>query len=274
MLAGWVRGGAFAQHAEWEEGATRALVHYRRAGWPSSTCVGHIAAALYHGPAPATAAVVRCESLLEHDVDDLGGEANVAVYLAGLRAMVGDFAAADELLARARGIFGELGRVPALLRTCAPVGAAVERLRGDDERAIAVLQESCDALVAANDGFYVATQSAELAGLLAVAGRRKEAEARLAAATQHAREDDVISQLWLGIAAAEVALLRGERDDAVAAARTAVELGATTSATNLRAETHVALARALGGDDEELGAALALYEEKENAAAADRVRRS
>jgi len=34
MLTGWVHGGTYGRHAQWEEDATRALDHYHRAGWP------------------------------------------------------------------------------------------------------------------------------------------------------------------------------------------------------------------------------------------------
>src|SRR5207244_5403219 len=50
LLVGFVHGGILGRHAAWEEAAARALVYYRKAGWPASTCLGQIAAALYYGP--------------------------------------------------------------------------------------------------------------------------------------------------------------------------------------------------------------------------------
>ena len=60
LLTGWVQGGMRCQHALWEASAELALEHYRSGGWPLATCIGHIAAAEYFGPAPAPSGIERC----------------------------------------------------------------------------------------------------------------------------------------------------------------------------------------------------------------------
>ena len=87
LLTGWVHGGIHGQHASWEEAAERALVHYRRSGFPAGTCLGQIAAALYYGPAPVSRAVSRCEELLLEEGTGPLGRANLDRYLGGLVAM-------------------------------------------------------------------------------------------------------------------------------------------------------------------------------------------
>ena len=55
LLVGWVHGGRRGNHAAWVDAAERALIHYRAAAWPTSTCLGEIATALYWGPTPVVA---------------------------------------------------------------------------------------------------------------------------------------------------------------------------------------------------------------------------
>ncbi len=125
LLSGFLRGGHLGQHKAWKEAAERALVHYARSGWPTSSCVGEIAAALNYGPTPVDGALARCDELVGDPATDSVGRANVTVYTAGLVAQLGDFDRARVLVADARETFDDLGQ-----RT-----AAIEQLldgaRGD-----------------------------------------------------------------------------------------------------------------------------------------------
>lgn len=267
MLAGWARGGALARHAEWQELAERALTEYERAGWRASTCIGHIAAALYLGPAPASAAVERCRRLLAESVDDIAAEAGVTAHLGGLTAMLGDFAAAAELLDRSRALYAELGRTPAIRRTCDPIAAAAARLGGDLERAAALLERSCTELLEAGEVFHVVTQAAELADVLLDLGRVQEAEAWCEIAGRNHRPRDLDGSV-------RVARVRARLGADVEAAHDAVRLADETDALNLRAAARVALADVLSGTAEAaeaLTAARDLYRRKENAAAVVRL---
>ena len=275
MATGWVRGGAFGQSAEWKEAAERALIHYQRAGWPTTTCIGHIAAALYLGPAPVPAAVAQCASLRDGAVDDLAGEASVSAHLGGLHAMAGRFEEAARLLSRAREIYTDLGLVPSLLLTCAPLEARAARLRDDLEVAAGTLTESCRQLLGAHRGFHLATQAAELADVLCELGQQDEAEEWCGIAERHARADDLSGGVSVGIARARLLARKGSPSEATVLARDAVSLADRTDELNLRAAARVALCDVLHLAERtaeaavELAAATALFEAKGNAAATD-----
>ncbi|HEY6053800.1 MAG TPA: hypothetical protein VIU86_07690, partial [Gaiellaceae bacterium] len=275
MLTGWVQGGVYLHNDLWSECAAQALGHYRAAGLPSSTCIGHLAAAAYFGPLPASAGVARCLDLLEHEVDDLAGEATVLAHLGGLEAMLGRFEGAWERLAAARAIYRDLGRPTAIVRTCAPIEADAARWAGDLERERATLIDSCAILRELQNWTPFATQAAALADACLRLGREPEARAWLDDAERRSRSEDLASQLKL--CRVRVQLLRCEGDDraAVRLARETVDLAAGTDALNERAELLLVLASVLGaaGEDGRPAAAQALeiFEAKENAAAAAHV---
>jgi DNA-binding SARP family transcriptional activator len=272
MLSGWIRGGALVQHADWQDAAERALAHYRRAGWLPSTCIGHIAAALYHGPTVAPTAIERCHALLDGAVDDLPAEAAVATHLGGLYAMTGDFGTAGQLLERGRSLYVELGRKPALRRTCNFVEAAAARLRGAPEAAAQLLEASCEELLASGDTFHLATQAAELADVLVELDRFDDAELWLRRADEHRHRRDVEGSILVLRARARLA---GDPE----VAREAATLAAETDALNLAASVQVVLAGLLeraGRRDESrhaLDDARDLYRRKGNAAAEDQLAR-
>jgi tetratricopeptide (TPR) repeat protein len=271
MLAGWVHGGFRCRNELWGECATRALAHYRRAGMPSSTCIGHIAAAAYFGPMPSTAGARRCRELLEHDVDDRPGEANVLAHLGGLESMLGDFDAGFALVAAAREIYADIGRASTAARTCAPIEAEIALLMGDEEHARAFLEESCALLrEQANWGHY-GVRSSDLAAVLCSLGRVDEARQALDAAQPHVMPTDVLARVAFATASAALLMRERGRPAAEAAAREAVELAETSDASNRRAAALLALAAATE-DESAVVRALQIYEEKENAAAASRLR--
>ena len=272
MLSGWIRGGALMQHADWQDAAERALVHYQQAGWRASTCIGHIAAALYHGPTAAPAAIERCHALLEGAVDDLPAEAAVATHLGGLYAMTGDFGMARPLLERGRFIYAELGRKPALRRTCNFIEAAVGRLCGELDAVAQLLEASCGELLATGDTFHLATQAAELADVLVELDRRDAAEPWLRRADEHLHPRDVEGSILVLRARAR---LTNDADVALEAAT----LAAGTDGLNVAASVHVALADLLERAGRPADAVRALddardlYRRKGNAAAEARLAR-
>ena len=273
MLVGWVNGGVFCRNETWQECATQALEHYRSAGFPSSTCIGQIAASAYYGPMPARAAKARCAELLETEIDDRAGEATVLAHLGGLEAMLGEFDDAFAHLAIARATYRDLGRDTAVARTCAPIEAQAARLLGDPERARSILVESCEMLRVTKNWSHLSTQAAVLADALCVLGLYDEAGKWLDEAREHAADDDRETQLALRPVRSTLLLWRGDYVGAEAAARAGVELAAQTDASNLRAACLVSLAQALRPIDrvdeaaDALAQARALYEEKENTAA-------
>jgi DNA-binding SARP family transcriptional activator/tetratricopeptide (TPR) repeat protein len=272
MLSGWIRGGALVQNADWQDAAERALAHYQRAGWRASTCIGHIAAALYHGPTAAPTAIERCHALLEEAVDDLPAEAAVATHLGGLYAMTGDFGMARPLLERGRFLYTELGRKPALRRTCNVIEAAVGRLRGELDAVAELLEASCAELLATGDIFHLASQAAELADVLVELGRLDAAELWLRRADEHRHPRDVEGSIF-------VLRTRARLDGDLNLAQEAAQLADATDALNLSASVQVALADLLkrGGRRADATRALRtardLYRRKGNAAAEARLGR-
>jgi class 3 adenylate cyclase len=278
MLSGWVHGGTYGRHAEWEQHAERALKHYRRAAWPPATCIGHIAAAAYGGPTPAPAGVARCVDLLESEVEDRASEANVLAHLGGLQGMLGRFVEAQELLERSRTLYLDLGRAPQILLTCAPIEAAIARLAGKPEAAASILRQSCLTLQRAHRWFHLATQAAELADVLTALGDEDEAADWCSVAERCSFKEDISAQLWWRVARARLLTRALRVDEAERLAREALALAQSTDALNLRAVVHLAVAEAVqaGGNNAEavaaLEAAAALFEQKGNSAAVARLR--
>jgi DNA-binding SARP family transcriptional activator len=258
LLTGWIEGGVFGHCATWESDASRALEHYRRLGFPSSTCIGQICAATYYGATPADDGVARLVRLLDEEVDDLLGEAAVLAHLGGLEAMRGNVADGDAALSRARTIYEDVGRAPALARTCAPIEAESARLAGDLVRAAAILEASCDILSWSRNWSHFGTQAAALADVLTTLGRTDEALARAAESEQHAIPDDAWTQIAWRAAKASI-----EHDAALA--REAVTLAESTDLLNLHARALLAV-----GDVASTAEAMRLYERKQNVAAAAR----
>jgi len=271
MLAGWVRGGALGLHQEWLDAAERALTSYRRAGWPTSTPVGHMAAALYFGPIPVAAAIERCRSLLEFEVADLVSEAHVYAHLGGLHAMACEFDEAQQCLDHSHAAFVDLGRRLSLQRTWAPIAARSARLRGEREAAVAQYVQTCEDLVADDAGFHLATLAAELAELLCELGRYDEAETWTSLAERHARVGDRQGTACTLIARA-LLLAHAESGEADDRARAAVALAEQTDELNLRGTARLARAAVLehlgeDGADDERARAAAEYNAKGNVAA-------
>ena len=274
MLAAYVHGGLHCRIAAWQDAAERALEHYRRSGWSSSTCIGAIAAALFYGPTPVGPAIARCEELRRDPACGRGGEATVLAFRAGLEAQAGRFDEARALVAEARRGFEELGRAVALASLCGPVLSGIELLAGDAAAAESTLRESCETLQRLREDAYLSTRAAELAEVLYEQGRYDEAEEWAGLSERHAASDDVSAQiLWRG-ARAKLLARRGSAAEAEALALDAVGRAVPTDALNQHARALLDLAEVLRLDgrdadaDASVGAALELYARKGNVAGA------
>ncbi len=223
LLSAYVHGGIRCRYEESEAAATRALAHYRRAGWPPTACLGDLAIALYRGPTPVAEAIARCEELLE-DAGP-GGEADVVAHLAGLEAMLGNFGRARELLTRSDELYSQLGWVSEAATTLAPVAADVAILSEDYEAAAEALTSSCELLEELGDHVHIATQAADLGAALCASGRLDEAEHILCRGQEAAAAQDVDAQLAWRLGCTRLLLARGRIDDAESLAREAIELG-------------------------------------------------
>ena len=270
LLAGWIQGGRFGHHKEREEAAERALVCYARSAWPTSTAAGELANALYYGPTPVPAAVERCEELLRSGAETRYGQANVNVFLGGLLAQAGDFAAARKLIESAKSTYEELGHRTSLATMSAAILGDVNLLESDAFAAEATFRWLCDELERTRAYSHLASRAGDLAEALYRQDRLDEASDWVDVAESHSAVDDVDALLlWMPVRA-KIAARRGDLAQALAVAAEAARLSEETDGLNRRASIQMDLG------DVELRAgrpydarasferALAFFEEKEN----------
>ena len=278
LLHGFVQGGLRGRYKDWEESAERALDHYRNAGWPTSTCVGEISAALYYGPTPVPDGIARCNELREREVSDQVGHAHVDVFYGGLVAQRGDLDEARRAITAAQDTFADLGQRTAAANRCAAILGDVELLAGDAETAEAVLRSLCQELELMGDYSHLASRAADLAEALCMLNRLDEADEWTRIAEGHAAADDRDAQIrWRQVRAKVAARRASPEDEAAELARDAVRLAQSTDALNRRASAHADLGEVLvrAGDPEASSAfalALKLYEQKGNLLGATQVR--
>jgi len=278
LFIGWVHGGHWSDHRAWADGAERALVHYRAAPWPTSTCLGEIAAAHYWGPTPVEAAVTRFEQLLDDPSTDIIGTAYVNTMLGGILAQRGDVERGRALVESARGALEELGHRVTALTYCATVRGEIELLVGDGDAAEPIFRAICDGLASTRDHSQLASRSSDLAEALVLQGRLDEADAQTEIAERHAADDDVNAQMMWRSVRATILARRGDASGAEILAREGVEIADRTDDLNRRAEAHRDLGDVLGraGRVSEAAASFAraveLFEQKGNIVGASRVR--
>jgi tetratricopeptide (TPR) repeat protein len=277
LLTGFVHGARHMRCKTWERSAEKALVHYRRAGWPAATCLGQLANALYHGPVPASEAAKRCEELLVEYGLGPADEANLAVFLGGLRAMLGDTEAGRRLVARARETFDELGQTGLVAALCGMVGGEIESLAGDYASAEQTLLESCELLASLRLESTFSTRAGELAAAIYAQGRYDEAAEWLRKAQRTASGGDLDARSAWQPVQAKLLARDGQHEQAQQLAFEALSAARTTDALNQRARVLIDVAEVfrLGGQ-EQSGVAFTdearrTYEEKGNRAALERL---
>jgi tetratricopeptide (TPR) repeat protein len=277
FLVGFVRGAVRCQNAAWEDAAQRALVHYGRSGWPTATCLGDIAAALYYGPTPVADALARCESLVATQASPLG-EANVVVFMGGLAAMCGRFDDARGHVERARFLYEELGHLGTATMSLGAVAGELEVLAGSPQAAADVLATNCEQLAELGGRSHLGSLAAQLADVLVGLGQEEESVRWLAVAEETTATDDVGAQLMSRAVRARVRSREGRPSAARALAQEAVALAARTDWLNMHAKVLLDLAEVLEADGRAVDAAapveqaLALYRLKGSSVAAERTR--
>jgi hypothetical protein len=270
LLSGWARGGHRGDHKAWMKSAECALTCYREAGWPASTCLGELAAALYWGPTPVNQARTRCERLLATVTTDLPGAAYLRVFLGGFAAQQGAFDRARSLLASASKVLEDLGIRSARTTYCAPVLADVELLSGNASGATQILRQLCEQLVGTRDFSTLASRASNLAEALVAQELFDEAEAWTKTAEEHAATDDVKAQMMWRPIRAIVHAHRGEFASARTLVGEGLALANSTDDLNRRARTYRDLGHVLRSGGRSVDAALAferaaeLFQQKGN----------
>jgi DNA-binding SARP family transcriptional activator len=277
LLIGYVQGGHRCLNRAWAEAAERSLGYYRRSGWPPGTCLGNIAAALYHGPTPVSEGIERCARLLD-ETDDRSAEANVQVLLGGFKALQGSFAEARALVDEATMTFEELGQAVQGTHNARWMSSQIELLAGDSAAAAAHLSAICEFYRAADHGSFLATAGAELAEAYYRLGLDDDAERWTRVSENHAGPADLSAQFsWRGVRA-KVFARQGRPDPGERLARESLTLVERSDALNQHAKALLDLAevmrlRGSGSPAKHIGAALALYAAKENAVGTEEAQR-
>ena len=275
-LIAYVWGSMRCRYERSVEAADRALASERKSGWSTAAILGDLSAALFYGPTPVPEAIRRCTELLEHA--DLGGEANVLPFLAGLEAMRKCFPRARVLLERAEQLYADLGQHTFGLAACASQRAEVELLAGDLAAAEEALHRSRAALETMRDRARLATCAAELAAVTFRIGRFEDADGWSRVGEELGSEDDIPTQFLSRAVRAKLLAREGHAANAEAFAREAVTLSETTDSLSQRANVLLDLADVLRlcgrpAPAAEAGRhALELFEQKRNIAGAGQAR--
>lgn len=227
-----------------ELAAAKAVSHYADAGFSAAACYGSQANAVYYGPLPIPAGILRCAELLDAS-RDRATEAYVTAVLGALHAFSGSIAEARTLLDHARATYNDLGNRLALETVLAPLEIDIERLAGNTEEAARICLASLEALAATGDQAYSCTRSINLAELLLDLGRDEEAERYIRIAEEMAVRSDVLVQFLRRSQRARFLARVGRHGEAAELAREAVTISSLTDALFDRARTHAALAEVL-----------------------------
>jgi predicted ATPase/class 3 adenylate cyclase len=258
--AWWLRSEVHVNACRWGARARdleRALEHARKASDVSeqATLAFFLAQALHYGPTPVPDAIRRCEELLDERPDDLSLKASITGWLAGLRAMEGDFEQARRLEAQARNLYEELGqRFRIAVRS--HVAAEIAALAGRQEEATAILRWAYGEFQEMGITSVRSTMAAFLADALANQGSHDEALVYAKMSEESATAVDVVTQVMWRVARAKAS---GDGD----LAHQAVDLAMPTDYPDLRARALLA-----AGDRD---GAIAEYEAKGNTAAIARL---
>jgi class 3 adenylate cyclase/tetratricopeptide (TPR) repeat protein len=233
----------------WSERAAaleHALDHARRAGdtREAARAAGFLMQAIQLGPTPVDAAIERAHLFLRESEGDRLLTASILNSLAVLLAMRGEFVEARAHSTRAEEHWAELGMTHS--RAIRAIEASTIELLADDvEAAERELRTGYRMLEEIREVHVRPTLAAYLAAVLAHEGRSAEAEEFAEFAQSHAWEDDIVTQVMLRVALAQVRAREGGAPAAERLGREAVELAAPTDFLDLQATALLALARVL-----------------------------
>jgi class 3 adenylate cyclase len=266
--ASQVHGYYHCRYAEAARAARQAVFHYQKGGWPTAACLHVLAASVYHGPTPVPEAISDCIALLSDA--DVNARANVLAYLAGLRAMKGDFDRARQELLEARSLFTEIGQGAQADIVGGQIEADIELLAGDEYRAQELLEANCSALERLGSVAQLATRKAVQADVLYRLGRVADADEFARHAQAQSSADDVPTY-WIALTVqARVLARNGQFAEAEQLAEQAVALLDPTDIVNRKAACLLDFAEVLAMADRSaegialIERAVDLYRLKEN----------
>ena len=219
LIAGFVEGGHLGRHQRGRSPPSKPWSATGTLGWPTSTCLGEIAAALYYGPAPVDgrgstlrgAAHGRGRApCRQGERARLPRRSRRAARRARRGPRAGRLRGRDLRRARAD------HRRDDVLRRRARGRRAARRRRGAAER---VLRELCQRLEQTHDFSHLASRASDLAEAIFLQGRFDEAYEWTRVAELHAADDDLDAQtLWRSVRA-KIEARRGASGDRRASLR-------------------------------------------------------
>ncbi|MEP6973484.1 MAG: adenylate/guanylate cyclase domain-containing protein [Actinomycetota bacterium] len=265
LLMHWTAG----RHGLAEQAALITIEHARAVGDRTREIrvLPALATCSTYGPTPVDEAAARCAELLEEVGGDQKADALIRISLSHLEAMRGNFDEARRLYRQSRATLEEFGWNLFAALTSLDSGS-VEFLARDPVAAEAELRRDFEALDAMGERNYIATTSAFLAFALLLQARYEEADRFVTFSQETAAPDDLTTQfLWRQFRARLLAQ-QGAYEEAIALARTAVELTDQTEETESQGNARLDLAHVLakaGRNDEAaaaFGEALERFERK------------
>jgi tetratricopeptide (TPR) repeat protein len=265
------------QYGELEVGAARIRRHYERTGFAIGSANFLRAGAACRGPTPVRKGITRCRSLLVEAGTPVW-QSFILPMLAALEAMDGRFDAARTHLEDARHARQEFSDTGTIVTSWSALAAEVELLAGNAERAEEILTVSCDALRAAGEIEWFATNSAFLADALYRQGRYADSLELSRSALAIAPPGHLTSRAVAQRVHAKALSRVGRLAEAQALAAETIELLAATDALGEQGEAFAAsaeihaLAGAAADAERDWERALDAFERKGNVVSAARVR--
>jgi class 3 adenylate cyclase/tetratricopeptide (TPR) repeat protein len=238
---------------------------------------GQMAICAYFGSVPVDDAFGVLDRAAQLRGESLIGEAHDLRVRSGVLAMAGRFDEADEVVARSRAIYEELG-APTIMITTSQITAETLRLEGRLQEAEGVLREMHEVYDSMGETAFNSTICSLLGHVLCDQGRFDEAEGFAARSRELASEDDFASQGDWRLVRARVLSERGSYDDALTLADEGVAIMDATDYLDWQGGGHEVrggvLVGAGRGDDARAAYEQAIdrFESKGNVVAAARVR--
>jgi class 3 adenylate cyclase/tetratricopeptide (TPR) repeat protein len=205
-----------------EEAWERASLHANRAGnlREELESLSWVPICVWAGPTPADEALERCGSVIERARGDKKVVSTALFVQAELKAGLGNFDEATDLIARAKALLEELTLTVWIAGPLTQFAGWIDLWRGDPTAAERQLRWGHDRLSEIKEMAWLPTVDGILAEALYAQGRVDEAEELALAIAASAGSEDVYSQLlWRGVRAKVLA----GRDDVEAAERLAQE---------------------------------------------------
>jgi tetratricopeptide (TPR) repeat protein len=226
-----------------EEASRRGLAHAELSGDVREEVGARwwVTGALVSGATPVPECILGCEDLLRsHGIEHAG----VLSDLGRLKAMVGEFDEARDLVARARRVLVERVRVRRALTFVAQRGAEVELLAGDLVAADGELRPALDLARDMGERDQISQIAADLSRVLCIRGSRDEAARLASRSAEQSPAESVTSQAMWRAAMAQVRANREHYREAERLIHEAVRI-VPHDMLNLRAGLHVDLAQML-----------------------------